>query len=46
MLGKQAKIVAPRDVVDLLAFADCSRHPLRNRVTVLLSPKGGTCFTS
>ena len=29
MLGKQAKILAARDVADLLAFADCSRHPLR-----------------
>ena len=41
MLGKQAKILAPRDVADLLAFADCSRHPLRNRVIVLLSAKAG-----
>ena len=41
MLGKQAKILAPRDVADLLVFADCSRHPLRNRVIVLLSAKAG-----
>ena len=41
MLGKQAKILALRDVADLLAFADCSRHPLRNRVIVLLSAKAG-----
>jgi integrase len=41
VLGKQAKILAPRDVADLLAFADCSRHPLRNRVMVLLSAKAG-----
>jgi integrase len=41
MLGKQAKTLAPRDVTDLLAFADCSRHPLRNRVIVLLSAKAG-----
>ena len=41
MLGKQAKILAPRDAADLLAFADCSRHPLRNRVIVLLSAKVG-----
>jgi hypothetical protein len=41
MLGKQAKILAPRDVTDLLAFADCSRHPLRNRVIVMLSAKAG-----
>jgi integrase len=41
MLGKQAKILAPRDVADLLALADCSRHPFRNRVIVLLSAKAG-----
>jgi integrase len=41
MLGKQAKILASRDVADLLAFADCSRHSLRNRVIVLLSAKAG-----
>jgi integrase len=41
MLGKQAKILGPRDLADLLAFADCSRHPLRNRVMVLLSAKAG-----
>jgi integrase len=41
MLGKQAKTLALRDVADLLAFADCSRHPLRNRVIVLLSAKAG-----
>ena len=41
MLGKQAKILAPRDLADLLAFADCSRHPLRNRVMVSLSAKAG-----
>jgi hypothetical protein len=41
MLGKQAKILSALDVSDLLAFADCSRHPLRNRVIVLLSAKAG-----
>jgi integrase len=41
MLGKQAKVLAPPDLADLLAFADCSRHPLRNRVIVLLSAKAG-----
>ena len=41
MLGKQAKILAPRDLTDLLAFADRSRHRLRNRVMVLLSAKAG-----
>ncbi len=41
MLGKQAKILSPLDVADLLTFADCTRHPLRNRVIVLLSAKAG-----
>jgi integrase len=41
MLGKQAKIVAPHELADLLAFADCGRHPLRNRVIVLPSAKAG-----
>jgi integrase len=41
MLGKQAKVLAPPDLADLLALADCSRHSLRNRVVVLLSTKAG-----
>jgi integrase/recombinase XerD len=41
MLGKQAKILSARDVDDLLIFADTSRHPIRNRVIVLLSAKAG-----
>jgi integrase len=41
MLGKQAKILALREIDDLLAFADCSRQPLHNRVMVLLSTKAG-----
>jgi integrase len=41
MLGKQAKILAPADLADLRALADCSRHPHRNRVIVLLSTKAG-----
>jgi integrase len=41
MLGKQAKILSPLDVADLLAFADCTRHPIRNRLIVLLSAKAG-----
>ena len=41
MLGKQAKTLSTLDVADLLAFADCSRHPLRNRVMILLSAKAG-----
>ena len=41
MLGKQAKILSPADVADLLTFADCTRNPTRNRVIVLLSTKAG-----
>ncbi len=41
MLGKQAKILSPPDLADLLAFTDCTRHPLRNRLIVLLSAKAG-----
>jgi integrase len=41
MLCKQAKILSPFDVADLLAFTDCTRHPIRNRVIVLLSAKAG-----
>jgi hypothetical protein len=29
------------DVADLLAFGDCTRQPMRNRVIVLLSTKAG-----
>ena len=41
MLGKQAKILSLGDVNDLLVFASCTRHPLRNRVIVLLAAKAG-----
>ena len=41
MLGKQAKVLSSLDVADLLAYADCTRHPIRNRVIVLLSAKAG-----
>jgi integrase len=41
MPGKQAKILSIADVGDLLAFASCTRHPLRNAVMVLLSAKAG-----
>src|SRR4051812_1221689 len=41
MAGKQAKILAESQVQDLLRFAYTSRNPLRNRVLVLLSVKGG-----
>ena len=41
MAGRQAKILSADDVGDLLTFASVSRHPLRNRVIVLLSAKAG-----
>ena len=41
MAGKQAKILSLSDVSDLLVFASCTRHPLRNRVIVLLAAKAG-----
>jgi integrase/recombinase XerD len=39
--GKQAKILSQQHVEDLLLFADTTRHPLRNRVIILLSLKAG-----
>ena len=41
MLGKQAKIISVADVANLLAFAEGTRNPIRNRVIVLLSAKAG-----
>jgi integrase/recombinase XerD len=41
MPGKQAKILSDDHIDDLLFFAERSRHPLRNRVIVLLSMKAG-----
>jgi integrase len=41
MPGKRAKILSAPDVHDLLVFASCTRHPLRNIVIVLLSAKAG-----
>ena len=41
MLGRRAKILSAPDVNDLLVFASCTRHPLRNTVMVLLSAKAG-----
>ena len=41
MAGKQAKILSDAQISDLLFFAETSRHPLRNRVIVLLSTKAG-----
>lgn len=41
MPGRQAKILSTDHIDDLLFFADCSRHPLRNRLIILLSVKAG-----
>jgi integrase len=41
MAGRQAKILQPDDLCDLLAFASATRNPLRNCVIVLLSFKAG-----
>jgi len=41
MAGKQAKILSVSDIDDLLVFASCTRHPLRNCVIVLLAAKAG-----
>ncbi len=41
MRGKQAKILSGDNLEDLLLFAETSRHPLRNKVIVLLSAKAG-----
>jgi integrase len=41
MRGKQAKILSADNLDDLLLFAETSRHPLRNKVVVLLSAKAG-----
>src|ERR1700730_13759748 len=41
MAGKQAKILSDRQVDDVLFIAAAYRHPVRNRVMVLLSVKAG-----
>ena len=41
MAGKQAKTLSIDHIDDLLFFAARSRHPLRNRLIVLLSVKAG-----
>jgi integrase len=41
MRGKQAKILSNDNLDDLLLFAETSRHPLRNKLLVLLSVKAG-----
>jgi integrase len=41
MAGKQAKTLSTDHIDDLLFFAERTRHPLRNRLIVLLSVKAG-----
>jgi integrase len=41
MAGRQAKTLSADDIKDLLVYASCTRHPLRNTVIVLLSAKAG-----
>jgi integrase len=41
MVGKRAKILSLDHVEDLLVFARLTRHPIRNKVLVLLSVKAG-----
>ena len=41
MPGKQAKILPDSHTDEMLLFADTTRHPLRNRVVILLSTKAG-----
>jgi integrase len=41
MPGKQAKILSSSHTDEMLLFADTTRHPLRNRVMILLSTKAG-----
>jgi integrase len=41
MPGRQAKILSAADLNDLLIYASCTRHPLRNCVIVLLTAKAG-----
>jgi integrase len=41
MAGKQAKTLSTDHIDDLLFVAERSRHPLRNRLIVLLSVKDG-----
>jgi integrase len=41
MAGKQAKVLTDANITRLLAHTRLSRHPIRNRVIVLLSTKAG-----
>ena len=41
MSGKRAKTISESNIKDLLIFAECTRHPVRNQIIVLLSAKAG-----
>jgi integrase len=41
MAGRQAKILLTSHISELLAYASATRHPIRNRVMILLSVKAG-----
>ncbi len=41
MPGRQAKILSKDNADDLLVFASTTRHPMRDRLIVLLSVKAG-----
>lgn len=41
MPGKQAKILSDGNIGDLIAYAETTRQPRRNKVIVLLSAKAG-----
>jgi integrase len=41
MSGKQAKTLFEDNIKDLLIYAECTRHPVRNQIIVLLSAKAG-----
>jgi integrase len=41
MSGRQAKILSQDKADDLLVFASTTRHPLRDRLIMLLSVKAG-----
>jgi integrase len=41
MAGKQAKILSNDHIDDLLAFAETTRQPVRNKLMILLSAKAG-----
>jgi len=41
MAGRQAKVLSESNLAELLAFAESTRQPSRNRLIVLLSAKAG-----